>query len=177
MLKQVVINMKALESMLFIWASLKDKEKLADEFYINLAASPEMAAAYDQDFDPNAFRRVLSAISNRELLSDASKKEKRFWNNNMWMMEDLGVTEMMLEPVKTMNLDSRLSELPDSIPYEKMEVIFYPGTTECSTLQGDKLFLNFFKITVNLFDPDAEPTIGELPVADFVLSELAKAAK
>lgn len=177
MLKQVVINMKALESMLFIWASLKDKEKLADEFYINLAESLEMAAAYDQDFDPNAFRRVLSAISNRELLSDASKKEKRFWNNNMWMMEDLGVTEMMLEPVKTMNLDARLAELPANLPYEQMEVIFYPGTTEVATLQKDKLFINFFKITVNLFDPDAQPTIGELPVADFVLAELAKAAQ
>lgn len=177
MLKQVVINMKALESMLFIWASLKDKEKLADEFYINLAESPEMAAAYDQEFDPNAFRRVLSAISNRELLSDASKKEKRFWNNNMWMMEDLGVTEMMLEPVKTMNLDARLAELPANLPYEQMEVIFYPGTTEVATLQKDKLFINFFKITVNLFDPDAQPTIGELPVADFVLAELAKAAQ
>lgn len=176
MLKQIAINIQALESMLFIWASLKDREKLADEFYINLAASPEMAAAYDEDFDQNAFRRVLSAISNRELLSDASKKEKRFWNNNMWMMEDLGVTEMMLEPVKTMNLDARLSELPATIPYEKMEVIFYPGTTELASLQGDKLYINFFKIQVNVFDPDAAPSLGDLPVADFILQELAHAA-
>lgn len=174
MVKNIVINMKALESMLFIWSTLADRQKVADEFYSELAATPEMAAVYDDEFNENSFRKVLSAISNNELLNQASHKEKRFWNNNMWMMEDLGITQMMLEPVKTLNLNQRLSELPDTIPYDQVEVIFYPGTTEISTIQENKLFINFFKIQVNVFDLEAEPKIQEQSIADFVMAELAK---
>lgn len=176
MLKHVVVNMKALESMLFVWATLCDREKIADEFFIKLAAMPEMKVAYREDFDQNAFRRALSAICNNELLSDAGKLEKRFWNNNMWMTEDMEITNMMLEPVKVLNIDQRLNELPENIPYQEMEVIFYPGTTELATLVEDKLYINFFKIQVNIFDLEAEPTIDNQSIEDFIIAELAKAA-
>lgn len=165
MLKEVRVNTKALESMLFIWVSLADREKIADEFFIRLAESPEMEAAYREGFDQNGFRKVLSALANREILSDATAEEKRFWNNNMWMTEDLDFTRMMLDPVKTLNLDSLKKEVPD-YPGETLEVIFYPGTTEFWEKRGDKLFINFFKVSVDIYDEDAPATIDgrEIPV-------------
>ena len=174
MIKQITVNTKALETMLFIWASLKDKEKIADEFFINLAESPEMEAAYADDFDPNSLRRALSAIANRELLSDAGVREKKFWNNNMWMTEDLGFTEMMVEPVKTLNMDKYMDRLPEDFPHEKVEVIFYPGTLEDATIIGSKLFINFFKVKVDMFNPEEEAKIGEDPIPEFVIKEIAK---
>ena len=170
-MKNIQINLKALESMLFIWASLQDKEKIADQFFIELADSPEMAAAYGEDFDANSFRKVLSAIANHELLSDASQREKRFWNYNMWMLEDLGVTQLMLEPLKTLNLSDRLGELAD-FPYEEAEIIFYPGSTETATLRGNQLFVNFFRVHVDLMDPDGEATIEDQPIPDFLIASL-----
>ncbi len=175
MVKQINVNIKALESMLFIWATLKDRQKIADEFYINLAASPEMQVAYDEDFDQNGFRKVLSAISNNELMSVASQKEKRFWNNNMWMLEDLSITERMLAPIKTLNLDKGRALLPETIPYQTMEVVFYPGTTELCMLKKDKLYINFFKVNVNIFDEEEEAKIDGKPIADFILKKLADA--
>lgn len=174
MLKKIRINLKSLESMLFIWASLKDREKIADEFFVNLAESPELEAAYGEGFDPNGFRKVLSAIANRELMSDASQKEKRFWNNNMWMTEDLGVTEMMLEPLKTLNLDNRVGEVSENLPYEEVEVIFYPGTTELSSIKDNKVYINFFKVQVDVINMVEEPKIDGKPVPDFVIGEIAK---
>lgn len=174
MVNKITIDLKAVESMLFIWASLKDKEKIADEFFIDLAATPEMEAAYDDEFTPNGFRKVLSALVNRELMSDANAKEKRFWNNNMWMTEDLEVTQMMLEPLKQMNLDKRLAELPETVPYQDVEVIFYPGTTELSSIKGNKLYINFFKIQVDVMGMGEEPKIDGQLIPDFVLLELAK---
>lgn len=176
MLKQIVVNTKALESMLFVWASLADKEKIADTFFIDLMESPEMAVAFDDDFDANAARKVLSAISNRELLNNASIKEKKFWNNNMWMMEDAEFTQQMVEPAKTLNLDAGLSEIPESFPYETVEIIFFPGTTETAVARKNQLFVNFFKIMVNIFDPEAPATIEGQPMDQFILSEIRKMA-
>lgn len=172
MLKQITVNTKALESMLFIWASLRDKEKIADEFFIALAESPEMAAAYGEDFDSNGFRKVLSAIANRELLSDASQREKRFWNNNMWMTEDLDFTNMMVEPLKKLNLDGMVGRVRSDFPSETAEIIFYPGSTELAELRGNKLFVNFFKVRVDLSNPEADATIEGQLIPDFILSYL-----
>lgn len=172
MLKQIKVNTKALESMLFIWACLCDKEKITDEFFVNLAESPEMEAAYSDDFDVNGFRKVLSAICNRELLSDASKQEKRFWNNNMWMTEDLEFTKMMVEPLKQLNLDGIVSQVNQDFPYTDAEVIFYPGTMELAEMRENKLYVNFFKVKVDLFDPEAEATIENQLIPDFILSQL-----
>src|SRR5690606_4996157 len=89
MIKKISTNFDTVEMMLFIWQSIADKEKVADSFFIELANNKNMKYLYGEEFDEDSVRKVLSAISNREVLNNASKKERKFWNNNMWMLEDL----------------------------------------------------------------------------------------
>ena len=70
-----------------------------------------MEYLYREGFDKDSVRRVLSAISNREVLNSESKLERKFWNNNMWMLEDLEFTNMMAQPVKTLNLSYMVDKL------------------------------------------------------------------
>ena len=86
---KIVIKNDMLESMLFIWDSVAQREKIGDPFILKLADEPDMKYLYGEDFDKESVRKVISAISNRELLNHPTKKESRFWNNNMWMLEDM----------------------------------------------------------------------------------------
>lgn len=160
----MTVNLKALESMLFIWASIADKEKIADAFFLDLANSPEMGSAYDEDFNAESVRKVLSAISNREKLNQPTKKESRFWNYNMYMLEDPEVTQLMLKPIKTLNLDALEGD---------DEIIFYPGQMETYKRTEDKLFINFFQLKSDFMDPE-KITIDEMSVEEFVKEKLAE---
>ena len=136
---KIVIKNDMLESMLFIWDSVAQREKIGDPFILKLADEPDMKYLYGEDFDKESVRKVLSAISNRELLNSPTKKESKFWNNNMWMTEDLGFTNMMVDPVKTLNLD----DIKDKLPKEEYEVIFIPGNMGQYVIDGNKLIINF----------------------------------
>lgn len=144
----IKIKNEIMETMLYIWDSVAQKQKIADSFLIELADNENMKYLYGEDFDKESVRKVLSAISNRELLNSPTKKESKFWNNNMWMTEDLGFTNMMVDPVKTLNLD----DIKDKLPKEEYEVIFIPGNMGEYVIDGNKLIINFFKIVANLFD-------------------------
>lgn len=172
MLNAIKVNSKALETMLFIWASLRDKEKISDAFLIELAESPEMGSSYDSEFDVQSVRKVLSAISNRELLNGATKKESRFWNYNMWMLEDPDMTDMMLAPIKKLNLDS-LKEKFSNLPYDKVEVVFYPGQMESYKVIDNKIFINFFIVKADLFE-EGKVLIEEKEIIDFVEEKLSE---
>ena len=127
-----------------------------------------------RSFNSDSVRRVLSAISNREVLNSESKKERRFWNFNMWMLEDLGFTEMMVLPVKRLNLNilvNKLNETHGDSKFEELKVIFVPGLEEEYSIVEDKLIINFFKIKADLYEED-KVTIGELPLVDYIEEKL-----
>lgn len=166
---RVKIDTKILETMLFIWASLSDREKIADTFLIDLANDPNMAAQYDENFNADSVRKVLSAISNRERMNNPTKKESRFWNNNMWMMEDPLFPESMLRPVKTLSPTAFEGEGD-----KEVNLVFYPGTTETYFIKGNTLFINFFTIRANAFDENAPATIEDLEVDEFIKQKLAE---
>lgn len=172
MLQSITVNVQALESMYFIWSSLKDREKIADPFLIALAQSPEMLPIYDDEFTAEGVRKVLSAISNRELMNKPNKAESRFWNYNMWMLEDFELCQLMVQPLKTLNLSHLLPELQD-YPAEKVEVVFVPGSLDLVKKVGDKLYINFFMLKVDLNGIEPESFDG-LPVDQFILRELRK---
>lgn len=136
--------------MLFGWDSVSQREKVSDTYTNQIADHEDMKYLYGEDFDKESVRKVLSAISNRELLNNPTKKESRFWNNNMWMTEDLGFTNMMVNPIKTLNLDS----IKDKLSKEEYEVIFIPGHMDEYYIDDNKLIINFFKIVVNLYDEE-----------------------
>ncbi|WGX75056.1 hypothetical protein QJS64_13275 [Paraclostridium bifermentans] len=70
---KIVIKSEILEMMLYIWDSLHQKEKIADSFFIGLSDEMDMKYLYDEDFTKESVRKVLSAMSNRELLNKPTK--------------------------------------------------------------------------------------------------------
>lgn len=171
MLKEIKVNAKALETMLYIWASIKDREKISEKFLDELANTPEMKSAYDNEFNASTVRTVLSAISNRERLNAPTKKASRFWNYNMWMLEDPDMTQMMLQPIKTLNLDEVKEMVPADFPYESIEVIFYPGQFETSQQKGNQIFINFFAVKADLVE-EGKVTILDKPLKEFVTEKI-----
>ena len=155
---KININTEVVEMMIFFWSSVAEKEKVAEPYIISVAERPEMKLIYDDEFKEEGVRSVLSAISNRELLNGGSKRDKRFWNNNMWMMEDLGVMEAMIAPMKQLNLQEDEANLSTKSGYDEVNVIFVPGTTDFFKVVGNNLVVNFFKIAVDIFDGTGEVT-------------------
>ena len=155
---KININTEVVEMMIFFWSSVAEKEKVPEPYIISVAERPEMKLIYDDEFKEEGVRSVLSAISNRELLNGGSKRDKRFWNNNMWMMEDLGVMEAMIAPMKQLNLQEDEANLSTKSGYDEVNVIFVPGTTDFFKVVGNNLVVNFFKIAVDIFGGTGEVT-------------------
>ncbi len=167
-MKNITVNTSALETMLFIWASIKDREKISDTFLDDLANKEEMKSSYDDEFNAISVRKVLSSISNREKLNSPTKKESRFWNYNMWMLEDPDMTQMMLKPIKTLNVDDLKGDLKTD---SDVEIIFYPGQMETYKIIGNKLFINFFTVKADLFE-EGKLTIEDKPMKEFIKEKL-----
>ena len=164
---KIIIKSEILEMLLYVWDSLKQREKIADSFFIGLANEENMKYLYSDDFTKDSVRKVLSAISNRELLNAPTKKESRYWNKNMWMLEDLEFTNMMINPVKHLNLD----HLSDKLSGEEYEVIFVPGHMDEYYIDNNKLIINFFNISVDLFG-DGDVTIAQKPFNEYIEEKL-----
>ncbi len=153
------LNLEVVEMMLFFWHSTKDKEKVADVYLNEVASRDEMKVLYCDDFNEESVRKVLSAITNRELLSSRTKSEGMFWNNNMWMTEDLSITQAMIDPIKALNVDDIASNI---------EVIFIPGLSDIYYINDNKLYINFFKVMVDVFTGSMDVTIDGLEPKLFI---------
>lgn len=179
MLKRIKVNLDVIEAMLYFWQAINDRENVSEMFFYDVANMPGLTYAYDEEFSSESVRKVLSAIKNRELLSSGSKKEKRFWNNNMWMMEDLEYTNLMIKPLKKLNLESTMDSLNSKIEntkFEELEVIFSPLHLEEYVINENKLIINFFRVKPSDFDDNTY--IGEKELVDYIeekLSELLNA--
>lgn len=165
---KININTEVVEMMIFFWSSVAEKEKVAEPYIISVAERPEMKLIYDDEFKEEGVRSVLSAISNRELLNGGSKKDKRFWNNNMWMMEDLGVMQAMIDPMKQLNLQEDEGELSTKSGFDEVNVIFVPGTTDFFKVVDNNLVVNFFKIAIDIFGGTGEVTFDGKSLKDAI---------
>lgn len=165
---KININTEVVEMMIFFWLSVAEKEKVAEPYIISVAERPEMKLIYDDEFKEEGVRSVLSAISNRELLNGGSKKDKRFWNNNMWMMEDLGVMQAMIDPMKQLNLQEDEGELSTKSGFDEVNVIFVPGTTDFFKVVDNNLVVNFFKIAIDIFGGTGEVTFDGKSLKDAI---------
>lgn len=169
MLKDIKVNMNVIESMLYFWAATSEKEKVSEKYLTELSNYPEMQLLYDGDFDAESVRKSLSAISNREMLNGGTQKERQFWNNNMWMLEDLDYMKEMVAPLKVLNLDSIIDGInkEKDIQTQNIEVVFIPANKEEYLIKDNKLIINFFKITPDLITL-AEPTIGGKTIKEYI---------
>lgn len=95
MVQRIKLNLEEIESMLYFWQATNDREKVAETYLNEIATMAGLSSSYDSEFNGESVRKVLSAITNREILSQKTKKEARFWTNNMWMMEDLSYTDSL----------------------------------------------------------------------------------
>lgn len=168
MLQRIKLNLEAVEAMLYYWQAASEKENISENFFYDVSDMPALSVAYDDEFNGESVRRALSAIKNREPF-DGNKKEKKFWNNNMWMMEDLEYTNMMAAPLKKLNLDSLASVLKNcngTEKYEEIEVIFSPLHSDEYIISDNKLIINFFRIKPS--DIDDRIFIGNVELMDYI---------
>ncbi len=168
-------NLNALEHMIFFWQSVLDREKVGEEYLAEVAALPEMKILYNgEGFNAESVRKVLSAITNRELLSDATPAERKFWNSNMWIVEDSEMFTLMIAPIKSLSggiLADKLNAAAD-IPYDTVEIIFIPALKEECLFDGNRLYINFFKVNVNLITGTGDVTIAGQSIEDYIVSKV-----
>lgn len=145
MLKRIKLNMDLIEAMLYFWQATNDREKVSEKYLNDVSNMTGLTLIYDNEFNAESVRKVLSAITNREPLSANNKKEGRFWNNNMWMMEDLEYTNLMIQPLKKLNLDDLMEKLQNE-KYEELEVIISPMHLDEYKIVDNKLVINFFRV-------------------------------
>lgn len=172
MLKLISIktNLEAIEAMLYFWDATKDKEKANEKFLNNLAELSAMRLIYDDEFTAASVRRILSGITNREPISPANRKEGRFFSNNLWMLEDLGLTAEMAQPIKQLNLDGLARELSQEFAEDRtVTVYFAPLHLEEAYVKPNALVINFFRL-----QPDfaGGVNIAEQPLVTYIASRL-----
>lgn len=158
------VNLEAVEALHVFWTMLAEREKVGDAYLQTLADMEVFKETFDEDFDRQSFIKVLSAITNKEMLNGMNKKEGRFWNYNLWVMEDMSLTQAMVDPVKTLNVEA--------LEPKGGTVFFVPMNTQLSFRRGDDLYINFFKIMANPWGDD-QVTIDELSIKDFIQREMA----
>lgn len=166
-MKNIKIDFDVLEMMIFFWESVASKDKMGDDYFMNIAEKPQMQIIYGDEFSPDSVRKVLSAISNRERLNDRTPKESRFWNNNMWILEDLETMRNMIAPVKTLNLKELAEKYDARLKFEELEIIFIPAHIDECYIQDNKFYINFFKLIPNFENPK-EIKIAGLPLKEYV---------
>lgn len=172
MINRIKIDFEAVEMMLYYWQSIAERQKVGETFLREVANNEDMSYCYNMEFNPESVRKVLSAISNRELLNNATKPERKFWSCNMWMVEDLDNMNNMVKPVKMLNLDNMIEKLNEKgSKYEELEVHFIPGHESEYTIEENKLIINFFKIMVNPMD-DTDIKISGKPFREYVEEKL-----
>ncbi|KUO69309.1 MAG: hypothetical protein APF77_16075 [Clostridia bacterium BRH_c25] len=171
MINWVKVNLEAIEAMLYFWQAVNDRENLSEMFIYDIAAIPCLALAYEDEFNEESVRRALSAIKNREIFSRNSKKEGRFYSNNLWMMEDLNYTNLMVAPLKKLNLDFLTGDLNSKYTdseFSELEVIFSPLHVEDYIIKDNRLIINFFKVK-----PGGNETyIGDMELKEYVKEKL-----
>lgn len=159
---KVKINTEVLELFIYYWQATSDREKVSDIFLTELSERKELKVLFNEEFSSDSIRKVLSSITNREVLSEKTKTEGRFWSNNMWMLDDLGITMGMVAPIKQLN-----GEQFESLVENEMTINFIPGHMETYYWVNGDLYINFFKLATNF-------ETGEVNIEGKLLDEFIK---
>lgn len=177
MIKTIKVKLDAIEGMLYYWQATNEKEKVGENYLVNITEFPGMNKLYGDEFTPESARKVLSAISNREMMNDATKTERKFWNNNMWMLEDLDYTNTMVAPLKVLNLDDlveKINEKISSSKYEDVEVVFIPGHRDEYYIEDNKVIINFFRVMPDIYGGNVVK-IGDVELKSYIEEKIVEA--
>lgn len=174
MLKSIKVNLEVIESMLYYWSTIIDREKVNESFFVDVANMDAMKLIQSEDFSSESIRKVLSAIQNRELLSNATKPEKRFWSKNMWIAEDPSLATKMATPAKLLNLDDMVDTLNKKygdIKYENITVHIAPLHIKPYYIFDSNLVINFFGIYL---DENDNAIIDGKPMKEYIFDRLCE---
>lgn len=175
MINSIKVNLNAVEAMLYFWQAVNDRENVSEMYIYDITTMPGFTLTYDSEFNEETVRRALSALKNREIFTSTNRKEGRFYNNNLWMMEDLEYTNSMVAPIKKLNLDSLVSDLNSKYPnskYGELEVIFSPLHLDEFILTENKLIINFFRVKPSDFDDNTY--IGDKEIKVYIFEKLGE---
>lgn len=175
MLKTIKLNLEAIEVMNYFWQAASEKENVSEQFFHDVGQMTAMTCIYDDEFNAESVRRVLSAIKNREPLT-GNQKERRFWNFNMWIMEDMEYKDSMIVPVKKLNVDALIAKVNEAVKdakHEDVEIVFSPMFSEDYLIKGNKLLINFFMVRPSDID-DSSFNIKDRDVKEFILEKLVE---
>ena len=174
MINRIKVNLEAVEALLFFWQAVNDRESISEMFIYDVAAMPSLKIVYDDEFNEESVRRAMSAIKNREIFTRTNNKEGRFYNNNLWMMEDLSYTNMMVTPIKHLNLDFLKEVLNSQFSnneHEELEIIFSPMHVDEYFIRDNKLVINFFRVKPDDMNDNAA-YIGEKEIKTYIQEKL-----
>ena len=161
------LNLDTMEAINFFWASLKDKERVSEQYLDDVASLEGYKLIYEEEFGPESVRRAMSALSNHEPFRAESKKEGRLYTNHLWMMDDLGVAEEMLKTIKLLNLDQLQESLQGQLRYQEINIYVVPFHIDAYVVRDNFLVLNFFKVMVDLISGN-ETTFEGLPISEAI---------
>lgn len=177
MLKTIKIDLTGVESLLFFWQLILEKEKVSELYILRVTELPPFKASYTEDFTHISLRRVLSAISNREVFIGENKEQGRFWSNNLWMLEDIAYITSLVAPLKRFNASDLIPKINKEVPhgiYDSIEIFFVPLHLQTTFTDKNKLYINFFAIIP--LDDD-KPTIDMNKLRQLIIDACIKIEK
>ena len=134
----IKINLNGLEIMVFFWNSLMSKEKVSESFLNDLCSMQEFSYIYNEDFNSESLRRVLSALNNKEPFS-GNKPERKYYSNSLMIMEYIDEVQPTINAIKKLNLNSIAEKAKADV-----EVVVVPGLSKGIEKTDNKLIVDFF---------------------------------
>lgn len=150
----ITINYETIELLQFFWETAAKRNKVNDSYIMEIANHPTMAPIYNDTFDEQSVRKVLSAVINYEPVNEATELELEYYQFNKFNADDPGNVEMMLPPIKQLNLDRFKETIADRTSLESIQVHFVAGYDQSYWIQDNILTLNYFKIEADWSDLD-----------------------
>ena len=134
----IKINLNGLEIMVFFWNSLMSREKVSESFLNDLCSMQEFSYIYNEDFNNESLRRVLSALNNKEPFS-GNKPERKYYSNSLMIMEYIDEVQPTINAIKKLNLNSIAEKAKEDV-----EVVVIPGLSKGIEKADNKLIVDFF---------------------------------
>jgi len=134
----IKINLNGLEIMVFFWNSLMSREKVSESFLNDLCSMQEFSYIYNEDFNNESLRRVLSALNNKEPFS-GNKPERKYYSNSLMIMEYIDEVQPAINAIKKLNLNGIAEKAKEDV-----EVVVVPGLSKGIEKTDNKLIVDFF---------------------------------
>ncbi|HNR05196.1 MAG TPA: hypothetical protein PKI50_11660 [Bacillota bacterium] len=136
----IKINLNGLEIMVFFWNSLMSREKVSESFLNDLCSMQEFSYIYNEDFNNESLRRLLSALNNKEPFS-GNKPERKYYSNSLMIMEYIDEVQPAINAIKKLNLNSIAEKAKEDV-----EVVVVPGLSKGIEKTDNKLIVDFFSL-------------------------------